>query len=60
MLYDLSVRLRVTVTEHGLKFRLSIPKLEDALEAAYADRVAAASALLGADYPVLRAADAKA
>lgn len=58
--YDLDVRLRVTPTEAGVVFRLSIPVLQDALEAAYTDRVAAATAALGAAYPVLRASDAKA
>lgn len=56
--YDLDVRLRVTPTEQGVVFRLSIPALQDALEAAYTDRVAAATAALGDAYPVLRASDA--
>jgi hypothetical protein len=55
--YDLDVRLRVTPTEKGADFRLAIPKLAATLEDAYADRVAAAAALLGDDFPILRVAD---
>ena len=57
--YDLTVRLRVTPTEAGAQFRLSIPNLADALENAWADRVEAARAALGSEYPILRAADPK-
>lgn len=55
--YDLTVRLRVTPTEQGVVFRLSIPTLTDTLEAAYQDRVEAATTALGSEYPVLRASD---
>lgn len=55
--YNLTVRLRVTPTEQGVVFRLSIPNLSTVLEDAYADRVAAAKSALGDAYPILRAAN---
>jgi hypothetical protein len=54
--YKLDVRIRVSVTSSGqLEFRLSMPRAEATLEDAVADRVAAAKALLGDGYQLLRA-----
>ena len=58
VLYKLAVRVRVNVDDAAhLTFRFSIPLAERVLEEVYADRVAAAQALLGDDLRLLRAAD---
>lgn len=57
--YDLIVRLRVTPTEQGAVFRLSIPNLAASLEDAWADRVATAQRELASDFHILRASDAR-
>ena len=55
--YAIEVLIRVDVLDGGkLAFRLSMPNAEQALEDAVADRVAAARALLGEAFPLLRAA----
>lgn len=59
VVYDLTVRLRVTPTEQGAVFRLSIPNLSTTLEDAYTDRVQAARAALPDGYEILRVADSK-
>lgn len=57
VLYRLPVRVRVSVDDSAhLAFRLSMPTAERVLEAVYADRVAAAKAMLGAGGTLLRAA----
>ena len=58
VLYGLDVRVRVSVDDAAkLAFRFAIPGAERVLEAVYADRVAAAKALLGDGFSLLRAAD---
>lgn len=57
VLYSLAVRIRASVDDQAkLSLRLSIPDAERVLEAVYADRVAAAVALLGAGHRLYRAA----
>lgn len=59
VLYRLPVKVRVSVGDDAkLAFRFAIPTAERTLEDVYADRVAAAKALLGDGYALLRAADA--
>lgn len=58
VLYRLPVRLRVSTDgDAHLTLRLSIPSAARVLEDAFADRVRAASELLGEEYRLLRAAD---
>ncbi len=58
VVYALDVRVRVSIdSDAHLAFRFSIPDAEQALEDVYADRVKAASALLGEQFTLLRAAD---
>lgn len=53
--YKLRVRVRVSVDDNAqLAFRLSIPGAERALEDVFADRVKAATDLLGEGYSLLR------
>lgn len=53
--YRLRVRVRVSVDDNAqLAFRLTIPSAERALEDVFADRVQAATELLGAEYSLLR------
>lgn len=56
VLYRLAVRIRVSVDDSAhLAIRLSMPGAERALEAVFADRVAAAEEMLGTEYSLLRA-----
>jgi hypothetical protein len=58
VLYQLAVRLRASVDDSAhLTFRLSMPNAERVLEAVFADRVAAAQALLGEEHKLYRAAE---
>lgn len=57
VLYSLAVRIRASVDDQArLALRLSMPDAERVLEAVYADRVAAAEALLGTGHHLYRAA----
>ncbi len=54
--WGVRVRMRVNVDDNAhLAFRFSLVNAERVLEAVYAERVAAAKALLGEDRPLLRA-----
>ena len=58
VLYRLPIRRRVSVDDSAhLVFRLTIPDLDRVLEDVYAERVREASALLGDQFALLRAAD---
>lgn len=58
VIYRLTVRLRASVDDKArLGLRFSIPNADASLEDAFADRVTAAKALLGAGAPLLRGAD---
>lgn len=57
VVYSMAVRIRASVDDQAkLSLRLSIPDSERVLEAVFADRVAAAQALLGADRRLYRGA----
>jgi hypothetical protein len=59
VLYRVTVRLRPSTDDQArLTFRFSMPTAERVLEAVYADRVAAAKALLGPDRALLRSVGA--
>ena len=58
VLFGLDVRVRVSVDDSAkLALRFTIPDAELALERVYAERVAAAKALLGETFALLRASD---
>lgn len=58
VLYGCEVRVRVSIdSDAKLALRFSIPKARQILEDVYADRVAVATELLGAEHSLLRAAD---
>lgn len=58
VLYRLQVRVRVSIDDNArLSFRFTLPSAERVLEDVYADRVRVATALLGASFRLLRAAD---
>jgi len=59
VLYRLDVRIRVSVDDSAhLALRFAMPTAERVLEDVYAERVAAAKALLGETFALLRSADA--
>lgn len=56
--YKLVLRLRASVgADAKLSLRFNMPVIERVLEEVYAERVAEAKSMLGADYTILRAAD---